>query len=219
MKSINSSVSLSNKVRIYSMIAIKLFRGFLNRWRFKSVKGFLLIGKRVSIYNAGSIVLGRNVKLENDSELQGLSTDGIFFGNNVTIGKNTMIRPSSYYGVGKIGEGITIGNNSSIGPMGYLGCAGKIVIGDNVMVGPRVSLFAENHSFQNIDETIKSQGVTNLGITIEDDCWIGSGVIILDGVNIGAGSVIAAGTIITRNVPPYSKVYDSRQKKTIDRRG
>lgn len=54
-----------------------------------------------------------------------------------------------------------------------MGCSGKIVIGNNVMIGPRVSLFAESHNFSDIHSSIKSQGVNNKGITIEDDCWIG----------------------------------------------
>jgi acetyltransferase-like isoleucine patch superfamily enzyme len=43
-------------------------------------------------------------------------------------------------------------------------------------------------------------------IVIEDDVWIGTRVIILKGVRVGRGCVIAAGTILTRSVPPYSIV-------------
>lgn len=80
-------------------------------------------------------------------------------------------------------------SNSSIGPYGFVSCSGKITIGKNVMIGSRVSLFAENHNFSEKDKSIKEQGVNNKGIIIEDNCWIGSGVIILDGVTIGSGSV------------------------------
>ena len=103
---------------------------------------------------------------------------GLIFGNNVTIGRYTEIRPSSYYGVGNLGKGLEIGDNSSIGPFGFIGCSGKIEIGKNVMIGPRVSLFAENHNFSDKNRSIKHQGVNNKGIVIEDNCWIGSGAII-----------------------------------------
>ena len=139
------------------------------------------------------------------------------FGKNVTIGRYTSIRPSSYYGVGKIGYGLEIGENSSIGPYGFVGCSGKITIGKNVMIGPRVSLFAENHNFSDVSTTIKEQGVNNKGILIEDDCWIGSGVIILDGVTIGHGSVIGAGTLVTKDIKEKSVVYDKREKVLKDR--
>lgn len=81
------------------------------------------------------------------------------------------------------------------------------------MICPRVSLFAENHNFSEKDKSIKEQGVNNKGITIEDDCWIGSGVIILDGITIGSGSVIGAETLITKNILKNSVVYDKRNKK------
>lgn len=141
-----------------------------------------------------------------------MSIKGLHFGDNVTIGRYTSIRPSSYYGVGQIGYGLRMGHNSSIGPFGYIGCSGKVVIGSNVMIGPRVSIFAENHNFDDTRASIKSQGVNNKGIKIEDDCWIGSGVIILDGVTIGHGSVIGAGTLISKNVPANSIIYDKRNR-------
>lgn len=78
----------------------------------------MFVGKNVNIQNAQNIVVGNNVKFEANSEIQGMSKEGIFFGNNVTIGNGTMIRPSSYYGVGKIGAGMKMEDNSSIGPMG-----------------------------------------------------------------------------------------------------
>ena len=110
-----------------------------------------------------------------------------------------------------------MGDNSSIGPHGYVGCSGKIIIGKNVMFGPKCSLFAENHIFSDTEKNIKSQGVSQKGITIEDNCWIGSNCIILDGVTIGKGSVIGAGTLVTKNVAPGSIVLDKRERKIKER--
>ena len=50
------------------------------------------------------------------------------------------------------------------------------------------------------------------GITVEDDCWIGSNVTILDGVTIGKGSVVGAGTLVTKDIPAGSVVVDKREK-------
>ncbi|WP_353885797.1 hypothetical protein [uncultured Leuconostoc sp.] len=80
-------------------------------------------------------------------------------GNNVTIGRNVQIRPSSYYGVGHIGNGVEIGDNSSIGPNGFIGCAGKVKIGNKVMIGPNVTMIAENPVFNEHGVSIKDQGV------------------------------------------------------------
>lgn len=191
--------------------SIKIIRGLIIKPFLKKSKGLLFVGKGARISHKHNIIVGKNVKFEQNSEVQGLSKKGLIFGDNVTIGNSTMIRPSSYYGV-EIGEGLKMGNNSSIGPLGYIGCAGYIDIGQNVMIGPKVSIFAENHSFNDVNTTIKSQGVVRKGVKIEDDCWIGSGVIILDGVVIGKGSVIGAGTIVSKDVPAYSIVIDKREK-------
>lgn len=206
-----SKISKFEFISILISTLVKVVRGSFKRFFFKEVKGLVFIGKNTTIMNKNKIVLGKNVKFEKNCEVQGMSTNGIILGDNVTIGNSVMIRPSSYYGV-EVGEGIKIGNNSSIGPMGYVGCAGFIEIGNNVMIGPRVSLFAENHIFKDINISIKEQGVNRRGIKIEDNCWIGSGVIILDGVTIGTGSIIGAGTIVTKDIPAYSKVFDLKDK-------
>lgn len=83
---------------------------------------------------------GKNVKFEDYSEIHGLCSEGLNFGDYVTIGRGVMIRPSSYYG-GDYGIGLTMGEHSSIGPYGYVGCSGRITIGKNVMLGPKCSLF------------------------------------------------------------------------------
>lgn len=212
----NKKIGLYDKIIIYKNSGIKAFRGLFARLFLKRVTGLLLIGKHVQITHGNHIICGKNVKFEDYSEIHGLCENGLVFGDNVTISRGVMIRPSSYYG-GDFGSGLFIGNNSSIGPYGYVGCSGRIVIGSNVMLGPKCSLFAENHIFNNKDLSIKSQGVTQKGIVIEDDCWIGSNSIVLDGVTIGKGSVIGAGTIVTKNVPAGSIVIDKRNKSVADR--
>ena len=57
-------------------------------------------------------------------------------------------------------------------------------------------------------------GICRGPIIVEDDVWIGFGTIILSGVTIGQGSVIAAGSIVTKNIPPYSVWIGSSVRKT-----
>lgn len=47
-------------------------------------------------------------------------------------------------------------------------------------------------------------GTTENDIIIEDDVWIGYGTTILAGVHIGTGCIIGAGSIVAKNLPPYS---------------
>ena len=159
----------------------------------------------MSIRYASYLNAGKDLIIEDYVELNCLSSSGINLGNRVTIGKHAIIRPSNIYG-GAIGDGLKIGNNSNIGPFAYIGCSGFIEIGDNVMISPRVSIFAENHDFDNPNIIMKEQGVTKKFVKIEDDCWIAANSIILAGVTIGKGSVIAAGSVVTKDVPAYSVV-------------
>ena len=43
-------------------------------------------------------------------------------------------------------------------------------------------------------------------ITVDDDVWIGFGAIVMSGVHIGQGAVVAAGSVVTKDVPPYAIV-------------
>ncbi|PSN10551.1 hypothetical protein C7293_27655 [filamentous cyanobacterium CCT1] len=72
------------------------------------------------------------------------------------------------------------------------------------MIASHCSMYANNHRFDDWTRTINSQPLTAVGITIEDDCWLGTGVRVLDGVTIGRGSVIGAGAVVSRDIPPYS---------------
>jgi acetyltransferase-like isoleucine patch superfamily enzyme len=180
-------------------------RGLFHRIFFKSSKGWVLVGKGASIRYARHLSAGRDFIVEDYAEVNCMTYRGIVAGDRVTIGKHAIIRPTNIYG-SAIGEGLKIGNNSSIGPYSYIGCSGYIEIGDNVMMSPRVSIYAENHLFDRTDQTIKDQGVKREFVKIEDDCWIAANTVILAGVTIGRGSVIAAGSVVTRDIPPYSVV-------------
>lgn len=207
----NENIDIKDKFLILLCTGIKCARGIFKRIFLKESHGILFIGKGVQISHGRHIRCGKNVKFEDFSEIHGLCSEGLNFGDYVTISRGVMIRPSSYYG-GDLGIGLTMGEHSSIGPYGYIGCSGRITIGKNVMFGPKCSLFAENHVFSDTHSSIKSQGVEQKGIIIEDDCWIGSNVTILDGVTIGKGSVIGAGTLVTKDIPAGSIVVDTRKK-------
>jgi acetyltransferase-like isoleucine patch superfamily enzyme len=197
--------SYQNKLITYYYLIFFFLRGLKTRFWIKSAKGLLLVGKNVRFFYPKNLQVGYNTIIEDGAEINCLSQQGIKLGNRVTIGKYAIIRPSNIYG-GPIGEGLTMGDNSNIGPYNYIGCSGKITIGNNVMLAPRVSIYAENHVFDHPELLIRDQGVEKKEVIIEDDCWIAANSIILAGVTIGQGSVVAAGSVVTENVPAYSVV-------------
>jgi acetyltransferase-like isoleucine patch superfamily enzyme len=198
-------------------LACSLVRMFSLRWRFKSATGLGFIDPGAIIRNPGYISLGRNVVIEGGAEIQGLSQQGVTLGDQVTVGRLAMVRPSGYYGR-EMGEGLVVGDRSNIGPFCYIGCGGMVRIGQDVLMGPRVSIIAESHHFQDLAKTIKSQGVNRRGIVIEDNCWLGANSVILDGVRIGSGSIVAAGCVVTKDVPGDS-IVAGVPGKVIKKRG
>ena len=85
-----------DKISILSRTGVKAIRGIWAKLFFKKAHGLLLIGSHVAITHAKHISCGRNVKFEDYAEIHGLCSHGIHLGDNVTIGRFVLIRPSSY---------------------------------------------------------------------------------------------------------------------------
>lgn len=103
-----------------------------------------------------------------------------------------------------------IGSNTHIGDgfFANINCVmidlHDIIIGNRVQFGPNVSIITVNHP---LSAAKRAAGIgTAAPVRIEDDVWIGTGAIVLPGVTVGKGSIIAAGSVVTKDVPPYSLV-------------
>lgn len=193
--------------RVSALFALRvvpmLLRGSLRKLLIGRSAGPLFVGRRVRFSSSARISQRGRLVIEDGVEIQALAKHGLSFGADVSIGAGTMIRPSSYYG-GEIGEGLVVGDRSSMGAGCFIGCSGLIVIGDDVMLGPGVRIFSENHRFSRTTETIKSQGVDRGTVSIGNDCWIASGVTITANVRIGTGVIVGAGSVVTSDLPDFS---------------
>ncbi len=117
-------------------------------------------------------------------------------------GSDVNIEHGAWFGSGR---GIEVGDRSAIGMDALV--IGPLTVGDDVMMGPRCVLISEGHGAGSVDVPMNRQGfVPSRRIVIEDDVWIGAGVTILPGRRIGRGSIVGAGSVVTRDVPPYSIV-------------
>ncbi len=191
--------------RVFLMLVASGLRGLVMRPFLGGARGAILIGKGVVVRHRGHLRVGKGFIAEDFCEIQAISRRGIVVGDHVTVGRFAIIRATNFYG-GELGEGLEVGDFSNIGPYSYVGCSGFVRIGKNVMISPRVSIYAENHRFARTDVPMKEQGVERSVVTIEDDCWISSHSVILAGVTIGRGSLVAAGSVVTKDVPPFSIV-------------
>lgn len=126
---------------------------------------------------------------------------------NVTFeGKNAVPDGCNFSGKIKIGYATTLGYRNLLG--------GTISIGKYCQLGVDVALHATNHPItymttyinQNLFQGDLKQLKEENTITIGHDVWIGHGVIIVGNVTIGNGAILAAGSVITKDVAPYSIV-------------
>lgn len=108
-------------------------------------------------------------------------------------------------------ENMYVGNNVSIEyHADFVATKSKIIIGDHVVFGPHVSIRGGDHRFDLPGRYIDSIGDNeklpdnDADVVFEGDNWIGMNVTILKGCTIGFGSIIAAGSVVTKSVPPYS---------------
>jgi acetyltransferase-like isoleucine patch superfamily enzyme len=96
-----------------------------------------------------------------------------------------------------VGQHVFINQNCTIYDLA------EINIGDNVMIGPNVSIISAGHS---LSPSRRYDGVQGKPIVIENNVWIAAGVTIIGGVTVGENSVIAAGSVVTHDVPSNTLV-------------
>lgn len=106
--------------------------------------------------------------------------------SNISINENVVIRPTS----------ILMANVD-----------GKITIEKDVLIGSGVHIYTANHKFDNLNIAIYYQGHTeSKSVTLKKGCWIGANSVVLPGVTIGENAVVGAGSIVTKDVEPYTVV-------------
>lgn len=132
-----------------------------------------------------------------------------------------LIQPGMLKQMGRHGVGVKIGRHCEIKPLNnlYIGdrveigpralfwtTRAKIVIGNDVIMGPGVTIITGDHvtnikdyTFNSVKEEDKPKECDQ-DVIIDDNVWIGCNVTILKGVHIHSGAVIAAGSVVTRGV-------------------
>ncbi|MBE7178966.1 MAG: acyltransferase, partial [Mucilaginibacter polytrichastri] len=122
--------------------------------------------------------------------------------NPFVLGERSVIDDFSVInnGVGPV----VIGTDSLVGIGNVI--IGPVTIGDHVIMAQHIVLSGLNHTYEDVRMPIRNQPVTMQPICIEDECWIGANVTITAGVTVGRHAVVAGGSVVTRNVPPYTVV-------------
>ena len=120
--------------------------------------------------------------------------------NKFELGEDSTIEDFSAInnGVGNV----IIGDRTKIGLSNTI--IGPVIIGNDIRLAQNITLSGLNHNYEDISVPIHVQGVSTSPIVIEDNSWIGANVVVVAGVTIGKHCIVAAGSIVTKDIPPYS---------------
>ena len=213
---LDESISTYSLIIIVSSRFCQVLRGTWLKLFLKQSSGLIFLGRRCKVTHRNKIYAGKSLTIGDHVEINALSKLGVRIGDHVSILKNSIIECTGV--IRNLGEGLVIGNNVGIAQGAFIQVRGKVVIGNDVIFGPNVSIFSETHNFDDPDIPVKLQGETRKGVTIEDGAWIGTRAIILDGVTVGRNSIVAAGAVVTHDVPAYSVVGGVPAKELKERR-
>ncbi|MFQ4139758.1 acyltransferase [Nodosilinea sp. PGN35] len=136
----------------------------------------------------------------------------VVFGCNLHVGPGSVIEAPHHL---SIGDNVYVGKNCTIE------CDGSI--GDHVLIANMVGLIGRyDHDYSVVGVPVRQSPWIGdlkydgpgkgLEIVVEDDVWIGYGAILLSGVKVGRGAIVAAGSVVTRDVPPYAIVAGTPAK-------
>jgi acetyltransferase-like isoleucine patch superfamily enzyme len=132
---------------------------------------------------------------------------------NIKVGSNCYIYGSLT--VMNYGGKISIGQHCTLGDLSRIVSSTSITIGNRVLISHNVNILDNNSHpldanlrhldfLANFEGSAKQFNITGKAIVIEDDVWIGFNSIILKGVTIGRGAIIGAGSVVTRDVQPWT---------------
>ncbi len=101
------------------------------------------------------------------------------------------------------GEFAELGDDVGFNYGVYVNAYGGLKIGDKSLVGPCSAIHTANHE-TDPNKPLQEQGWIKQPVTIGKWVWIGMSVAILPGVTIGDGAIVGAGSVVTKDIPPWT---------------
>lgn len=179
-------------MRNIPMVSAKMLKNdvfdILKQWKF-----------RFELRRAGLYVARNSLLLIPDASR-------IKFGENCWVRSFTIIDIVDDPSAPEREGGLNLGHATYIGEHCNIRASGcKINIGNDTMIANSVVMISTNHMMRRgTPMRLQPWDYDRVGISIGNDCWIGSHSTILPGSVIGDGVVIAAGAVVRGNIPPYT---------------
>lgn len=104
---------------------------------------------------------------------------------------------------------LEIGSNTALNNSVTITCMDKIIIGENVQIGPDTKIYDHDHDFR-VPGGILAEKFKTSPVVIGDNSWIGCNVVILRGTTIGENCIIAAGSVLKGYYPSNSVIVQKR---------
>lgn len=106
--------------------------------------------------------------------------------------------------------GVNMGKNVAVGYGVYLDVDGakRVKIGDNVMIASQCLLLCHRRDLRTYNRSVLQVSLPYLkeGVVVNNNVIIGMRSVVLPGVTIGEGAVVAAGSVVVKDVPPFTIV-------------
>ena len=166
----------------------------LYRLIFPNIGKKVVFGRNVTIRHPHKIRLGDGVIIDDNVVLDAKGRDnrGITIGNNVYIGRNTIVYCKN--------GNITIGDRVNISSNCQIFSSNDLTIGPDTVIGAFCYLLSGGeYDYRDPTPFSQQSGMLTKGpLKIGANCWLGAHVTILDAAGIGDHSVVAAGAVVTR---------------------
>ncbi len=143
-----------------------------------------------------TLALGNDVFIPRTIQIRGNDKGRIIIGDGVSIDSWARLAVAH-------DATLKVGNRVGIGPYNIFNAFDDLTIGDETMFGPFVNINCADHGVK-LGTPMREQMGTYAPVRIGRDCWLGALVVVLKGVIIGDGAVIGAGSVVTRDIPPYT---------------